>query len=155
MSYKDLGKVEYLPFNESVELMKNRQLDATLISAGLGVSSIRDLASSVDIVLVEIPASVVQKIGTPYQSAKIPAGTYKGQDADVEAAIVPNYLVTRSTLPEKEVYEMTKTMFENLATLQAAHAAAKAIKLENAAKNPPVPLHPGAAKYYKEKGIGS
>ena len=55
MTYKDLGKVEYLPFAESVELMKNRQLDATLQSAGLGVPSIRDLATSVDIIVVEDP----------------------------------------------------------------------------------------------------
>jgi TRAP transporter TAXI family solute receptor len=153
MSYKDLGKVEYLPFSESVELMKNRQLDATVISAGLGVSAIRDLCASVDCVIVEIPKSVVQKLGSPYQSAPIPAGTYKGNDKDVDAAIVPNYLVTRVGLPDQEVYEMTKTMFDNLPALQAAHAAAKAIKLENAAKNPPVPLHPGAAKFYKEKGV--
>jgi TRAP-type uncharacterized transport system substrate-binding protein len=50
---------------------------------------------------------------------------------------------------------MTKTFFENLPALQAAHAAAKSVKLEDAAKSPPVPIHPGAAKYYKEKGIGS
>jgi TRAP transporter TAXI family solute receptor len=55
ISYNDLGKVEYLPFGQSVELMKNRQLDATLQSAGLGVSSLRDLASSVKIVVVPIP----------------------------------------------------------------------------------------------------
>ena len=73
MSYKDLGKVEYLPFGESVELMKNRQLDATLISAGLGVSAIRDLCASVDCVIVETPKSVVEKMGSPYQSAPIPA----------------------------------------------------------------------------------
>ena len=72
MSYKDLGKVEYLPFSESVELMKNRQLDATLISAGLGVSAIRDLCASVDCVIVEIPKAVVDKLGTPYQSAADP-----------------------------------------------------------------------------------
>ncbi|MGB0084962.1 MAG: TAXI family TRAP transporter solute-binding subunit [Rhodomicrobiaceae bacterium] len=153
MSYKDLGKVEYLPFNESVELMKNRQLDATLISAGLGVSAIRDLCASVDCVIVEIPKSVVAKVGTPYQSAPIPGGTYKGNDKDVDAAIVPNYLVTRADLPDQEVYEMTKTIFDNLSSLQAAHAAAKAISLDKAAKNPPVPLHPGAEKYYKEKGV--
>ncbi len=155
MKYSDLGKVEYLPFNESVELMKNRQLDATLISAGLGVSAIRDLCSSVDCVIVEIPKSVVAKIGTPYQSMPIPGGTYKGNDSDVEAAVVPNYLVTRAGLPDQEVYEMTKTIFDNLSALQAAHSAAKAITLDQAAKNPPVPLHPGAAKYYKEKGVGS
>ncbi len=55
MSYEDLGKVEYLDFAQSVELMKNRQLDATLQSAGLGVASIRDLATSVPIVVVEVP----------------------------------------------------------------------------------------------------
>ncbi|MBS0247190.1 MAG: TAXI family TRAP transporter solute-binding subunit [Proteobacteria bacterium] len=153
MSYKDLGKVEYLPFNESVELMKNRQLDATLISAGLGVSAIRDLCASVACVLVEIPKSVVDKIGTPYQSAVIPAGTYPGNDKDVTAAAVQNYLVTSSKVSDDLVYQMTKDLFDSLPTLQAAHAAAKAIKLDAAAKNPPVPLHPGAAKFYKEKGV--
>jgi TRAP transporter TAXI family solute receptor len=153
MSYKDLGKVEYLPFNESIELMKNRQLDATLISAGLGVSAIRDLCASVECTIVEIPKSVVEKIGTPYESLPIPGGTYNGNDKDVMAAAVPNYLVTRSTLSDDEVYLMTKTMFDNLAGLRAAHAAAKSIDLKTAGKNPPVPLHPGAAKLYKEKGV--
>ena len=92
-------------------------------------------------------------MGTPYQSAVIPGGTYKGNDKDVNAVIVPNYLVTRSNLPDQEVYEMTKTIFDNLPALQAAHAAAKALTLDKAGKNPPVPLHPGAAKFYKEKGV--
>jgi TRAP transporter TAXI family solute receptor len=153
MSYKDLAQVQYLPFNESVELMKNRQLDATLISAGVGVSAIRDLCASVDCVIVEIPKSVIDKIGTPYQSAEIPANTYNGQTAAVNTATVQNYLVTRSDLPDDEVYQMTKALFDNLDALTAAHAAAKAIKLDTAAKNPPVPLHPGAAKFYKEKGV--
>ena len=153
LKYSDLGKVEYLPFSELVELMKNRQLDATLISAGLGVSAIRDLCASVDCVIVSVPASVIGKMGSPYQTATIPAGTYKGQEADVSTAAVPNYLVTRSGLSNDEVYQMTKSIFDNLPALQAAHAAAKAISLQKAGKNPPVPLHPGAAKFYKEKGV--
>ena len=56
MSYDDLGKTEYLPFGESVELIKNRQLDATLQSAGLGVASIKDLATSLPITVVAVPA---------------------------------------------------------------------------------------------------
>ena len=76
-----------------------------------------------------------------------------GQTAPVNTAIVQNYLVTREGLSDQEVYEMTKTLFDNLPALQASHAAAKAIKLDVAGKNPPVPLHPGAAKYYKEKGV--
>src|ERR687893_791143 len=152
LTYEDLGKVEYLPFAESVELMKNRQLDATLQSAGLGVASIRDLASSVPITVVEIPADVVTKTGAPYIAATIPAGTYEGQDADVQTAAVVNYLVTHADVPDDVVYAMTKGIFENLDDLAAAHAAAKDIKLEGAAANPPAPLHPGAERYFKEAG---
>ena len=95
MSYGDLSKVEYLSFAESVNLMKNRQLDATLQSAGLGVASIRDLASAIKIVVVPIPADVVGKVGdAAYQPASIPAGTYSGQDAAVATAAIPNFLVT-------------------------------------------------------------
>jgi len=152
ISYEDLGQVEYLPFAESVELMKNRQLDATLQSAGLGVASIRDLAASVPITVVEVPASVVEAVGAPYLAATIPAGTYEGQDADIATAAVTNYLVTHSDVTEDVVYAMTKALFENLDDMAAAHAAAKDISLENAAKNPPAPLHPGAERYYQEKG---
>jgi len=153
ISYDDLGKVEYLPFAESVELMKNRQLDATLQSAGLGVASIKDLANSVPIVVVEIPASVIDEIGAPYLATTIPANTYDGQTEDVATAAVPNFLVTRSDLSEDEVYAITKAIYDNLPELVAAHSAAKGIKLENAMKGSPVPFHPGAAKYFKEKGV--
>ena len=98
--------------------------------------------------------AVTQEEGS-FSISGIPAGTYKGQDSAVEVATVQNYLVTRSDLKDDVVYEMTKTLFDNLPALQAAHAAAKAVKLDEAAKSPPVPLHPGAAKFYKEKGIGS
>ncbi|WP_186418586.1 TAXI family TRAP transporter solute-binding subunit [Bosea sp. CS1GBMeth4] len=153
LSYKDLGKVEYLPFAESVELMKNRQLDATLQSAGLGVASLRDLATSVEITVVEVPAAVVDKAGAPFVKATIPANTYTGQSAAVPAAAVVNYLVTHEGVKEETVYQMTKAIFENLPDLAAAHAAARAIKLESALEGMPVPLHPGAARYFKEKGM--
>ena len=153
LSYQDLGKVEYLPFNESVELMKNRQLDATLQSAGLGVASIRDLSTSVDIVVVEIPAAVVDKVGAPYVKVTIPANTYGGQATPVATAAVVNYLVTHSDLKDDAVYQMTKAIYESLPDLTAAHAAARDIKLENAMQGMPVPMHPGAERYLKEKGI--
>jgi TRAP transporter TAXI family solute receptor len=153
LSYQDLGKVEYLPFNESVELMKNRQLDATLQSAGLGVASIRDLATSVDIVVVEIPAAVVDKVGAPYVKVTIPANTYGGQTTPVATAAVVNYLVTHSDVKDDAVYQMTKAIYESLPDLTAAHAAARDIKLENAMQGMPVPMHPGAERYLKEKGI--
>ena len=154
ITYDDLGKVEYLPFGESVELIKNRQLDATLQSAGLGVASIRDLASSQNIVVVPVPADVIAKIGdAAYQPGTIPANTYTGQTADVPTAAIPNFLVTHSGVSDQLAYEMTKNLYDHLDTLYAAHNAAKAIHRENALKGMPVPLHPGAARYYREVGL--
>ncbi|WP_409482577.1 TAXI family TRAP transporter solute-binding subunit [Noviherbaspirillum sp. ST 5-3] len=154
MSYSDFAKVEYLPFGESVELMKNRQLDATLQSAGLGVSSLRDLATSIKMVIVPVPREVVLKVGDPaYQSGVVPANTYEGQTAAVPTAFVQNFLVTHEGVPADTVYKMTKSMFENLDQLLAAHAAAKSIRREAATIGMPVPLHPGAEKYYREVGV--
>ncbi|HPQ95862.1 MAG: TAXI family TRAP transporter solute-binding subunit [Thiothrix sp.] len=153
MSYDDLGKTEYLPFSESVELIKNRQLDSTLQSAGLGVASLKDLSTSLAINMVAVPAAVAETLGAPYIAATIPAGTYEGQEQDVETVAVVNFLVTHSEVPEETAYQMTKLLFENLETLVAAHKAASAIKLEDALKGMPVPLHPGAERFYKEKGL--
>lgn len=153
MDYKDLGKIEYLPFAESVDLMKNRQLAATLQSAGLGVASLKDLSNSSDINVVAVPKEVVDKIGPPFVAETIPAGAYKGQDKDVPTAAVINYLVTSSAVSDDLAYQMTKLIYESLPELASAHAAGKGIKLETAAAGSPVPLHPGAIKYFKEKGV--
>ncbi|MHC2254173.1 TRAP transporter TAXI family solute receptor [Bradyrhizobium embrapense] len=153
MSYKDLGKVEYLPFAESVDLMKNRQLAATLQSAGLGVASLKDLSTSSEITVVAVPKETIDKIGPPFVSVIIPANTYTGQDKDVPTAAVVNYLVTSSAVSDDLAYQMTKLVYESLPELANAHAAGKEIKLEAAATGSPVPLHPGAIRYYKEKGL--
>jgi uncharacterized protein len=153
MSYKDIGKVEYLPFAESVDLMKNRQLDATLQSAGLGVASLKDLSVSADINVVAVPKEVVEKIGPPFVPVVIPAGTYTGQDKDVSTAAVVNYLVTSSAVSDDIAYQMTRLIYESLGELANAHVSGKEIKLETAAEGSPVPLHPGAIRYYREKGL--
>ncbi len=153
MSYEDLGKTEYLPFAESVELMKNRQLDATLQSAGLGVSSFKDLATSLDVQMVSVPEDIAAKLGAPYIAATVPAGTYQGQDKDVPTVAVVNFLVTHSQVSDETAYQMTKQLFENLPAMAAAHKAAEKIKLEDAVKGMPIPLHPGAERFYKEKGL--
>jgi TRAP transporter TAXI family solute receptor len=154
LTYGDFSKVEYLSFSESVELIKNRQLDITLQSAGLGVASLRDLAASLPIVVVPIPADVVRKVARDvYRPATIPAGVYDGQPAAVETAAIQNVLVTHEGVTDDVVYRMTKAMFEHLDQLVAAHVAAKEISRETAARGLPVPLHPGAAAYFKEAGL--
>ncbi|GAB3481331.1 TAXI family TRAP transporter solute-binding subunit [Azotobacter salinestris] len=154
MSYQDLGKVEFLPYAESVELIKNRQLDATLQSSGLGMAAIRDLATTMPVTFVAIPAEVVEKIGSPaYQAGTIPAGTYEGQKEDVPTVAITNILVSHAKVSDEVAYQMTKLMFDNLGRLATAHSAAKEIKLETATRNLPIPLHPGAERFYREAGV--
>ena len=153
LTYDDFSKVEYLSFSESVELIKNRQLDVTLQSAGLGVASLRDLASSMPIVVVPIPADVVRRVGRDvYRPAVIPAGTYEGQTEAVETTTIQNVLVTHDGVSQDVIYRMTKALFEHLDQLAASHVSAKQISRDTAARGLPVPLHPGAAAYYREVG---
>lgn len=153
MSYEDLGRIEYLPFAESAELIKNGQIQATLQSAGLGVASITDLATTHDITVISIPEEVVTAVGAPYVPAVIPAGTYTGQDADVPTAAVGNILVTSEAVSEETAYQMTRLLFENLDRMKAAHAAAGGITIDGALTGLSIPLHPGAERYYREVGL--
>jgi TRAP transporter TAXI family solute receptor len=90
------------------------------------------------------------ELWTPYH---IPAGTYPGQDKDVTTIAQPNFLAVRADVPEEDVYQITKTIYENLGFLQAIHKATKAMALEKAIAGLPMPLHPGAARYFREAGV--
>lgn len=153
MSYDDLARVEYLPYAESAELIKNRQLEATLQSSGLGVAFIQDLAATHDITILSIPEEIVTAMGAPFTPAVIPAGTYAGIDADIPTAAVGNMLITHEGVSEETAYQMTKLMFENLDRMRSAHGAAEGINAETAIKGLPIPLHPGAERYYREIGL--
>ena len=114
MTYKDFAKVEYLPFAESVELMKNRQLDATLQSAGLGVASMRDLATSVED--RRRPDSrrrrdQDRRPGLPCRRPSPPTPT-RARPPTCRPSAVQNYLVTHEGVPNETVYQMTKAMFD-------------------------------------------
>jgi TRAP transporter TAXI family solute receptor len=154
LSYKDFAKVEHFPYGQSAELMKERQIDATLQTAAAGASSLRDLANALPVVIVPIPPDVIAKINDPvYLSGTIPANTYRGQTADAPTVAVQNYLVTHEGVSSETVYAMTKALWTNLDQLIAAHPAAKAIDPKRALDGMPLPLHPGAERYYKEVGI--
>lgn len=83
----------------------------------------------------------------------IPAGTYPGQEKDIKTIAQPNFLAARADLDEEAVYLITKTIYENLPFLNAIHKATKAMSIDKALAGLPMPLHPGAARYYKEAGI--
>ncbi|OYU86589.1 MAG: C4-dicarboxylate ABC transporter [Bradyrhizobiaceae bacterium PARB1] len=153
MNLKSLGKVETIPFAESTQRMLKNELDASLQSAGLGVTSIKELTDNSDTVLVPVPPSVVKKLGAPFRPATIPADTYRGQTKPVSTASVMNYLVTSTSVSDELVYQMTKRLFDAVDELAIAHRAGHEIKLASAVSRSPVPLHPGALKYYREKGL--
>lgn len=90
------------------------------------------------------------ELWTPF---RIPAGTYPGQDADITTIAQPNFLAVRADVSEQDVYEITRTIYENLGFLQAIHKATNAMALEHAVAGLPMPLHPGAARYFKEAGL--
>jgi TRAP transporter TAXI family solute receptor len=88
-----------------------------------------------------------------YYKYTLPAGTYPGQTADLQTIAQPNFLAVHQDVPEEDVYQITKTIFENLPFLNNIHAATKAMSLESAMSGLPVPLHPGAARYFQEAGL--
>lgn len=154
ITYKDI-KPDYLSYAESVEQMKNGSVDAVFQTSGLPNSTIMDLCTTQDVKIIPIEPAMVEKLAEKYPfytSAPIPGGTYDDK-ADVPTAAVTTILVVREDMSEELVYNMTKAIFENLDTLVSTHAAAKDIKLEKVKKGVPIPFHPGAEKYFKEKGI--
>ncbi len=151
----DDGEIKNLPqasFADSVARMIGGKLDATLQSTGLGVASLNRLSNDDDIVVIPIPVDLVKKIGPPFVPAVIPANTYRGQNDDVPAATIMNYLVTRADVPDDEAYRLTQLVYDSLAEIAKAHPAGDEIRLENAPISP-VPLHPGAIRYFRDKKI--
>lgn len=84
---------------------------------------------------------------------ELPAGTYPNQDEGVRSAAMPNVLVARNDVPEYVVYHVTRVIWENLATLQEIHGATRDMKLQGALRGLGAPLHPGAIRYYRERGL--
>ncbi|NGY90639.1 TAXI family TRAP transporter solute-binding subunit [Bacillus megaterium] len=83
----------------------------------------------------------------------IPADTYKDVNTETKTVMVKNLLITNKDMPQKKVYELTKALFENIEELEQTNSSAEKITLAKAVEQLPLPLHPGAKKYYEEKGI--
>jgi uncharacterized protein len=153
MSYADLRRVDYLPYNEAVALMRDGQLDVVIVSAGLGVKAVAELAESVPVELVPIGPELIAKSGGVFSAATIPAATYKGQAQDVRTAALINFLVTQSDVPDALVYAALKSLYANLPELRASNVAARDIVRERALESRPIALHPGAERYFRELGL--
>ena len=154
MTYNDFS-ANYLSFSESADSMKDNHIDGFLFTSGIPNAAIQDTATTTKLKFISVPDDVVKSLTAKYPfftAYTIPAGTYKGQDADVKTIAVKATLVVGAEVSEKVVYDLTKALFVNQPELAQAHAKGKELKIEDAVQGISVPFHAGAEKYFKEAG---
>jgi uncharacterized protein len=155
---KDMRR-ERLGVAESVNALKDRKIDAFFWVGGLPTAAVTDLGATPNVKIKMIDhADTVDKMNKKYDNlyttGVIPAKTYPGQDKDNPIAVVQNILVANAKMSDKVAYDIVKTFIERRDELVAVHAEAESIKLENQLpKNSPIPWHPGAVKYFSDKGL--
>jgi len=152
LTYDDVEE-DYLSFGEAASRLKDRQIDAAFLTAGVPTAAVMDVAATQDINLLSFSKEEISKLNAKYPfltGVKVAAGTYKGLDNEVTTIALKATLVVEASLSEDLVYNITKAIFENRDKLIEAHDRAKDIKVENAQEGMTVELHPGAAKYFDE-----
>ncbi|WP_420409943.1 TAXI family TRAP transporter solute-binding subunit [Hoeflea sp.] len=148
----------YAGYGPTTDAMANGQVAAAGIPSGPPTGAITKLMASNEgkFTILDVTDEELAKMDggrdlwVPYTIA---AGTYPGQENDINTIAQPNFLAVNADVDEEHVYLLTKTMYENLGFLTAIHPATKAMAVEKAMAGLPVPLHPGAARYYKEVGL--
>ncbi len=143
---------------ESVAAMKDQKIDAFFWIGGLPTAAVTDLVSTPNLVVKFVPTAqyvdaIVAKYGPVYRAFDLPAGTYAGFDEAVPGIGIGNVLFVNANMPEEQVYTILTTLFDNLAEVQEIHPEAKKLALESSAVGSSIPFHPGAVRFYTEKGV--
>jgi TRAP transporter TAXI family solute receptor len=152
-------KRERLGVAESVNALKDRKIDAFFWVGGLPTAAVTDLANSPGVTIqmvdhADLVPAMNQKWGNLYVKDRIPKETYKGMEADNQQATVMNILLTHQNMDDKTAYMIVKTLFEKREELERAHKEAANITLANQkTEASSIPWHPGAIKYFAERGI--
>ena len=156
LSYDALGKVNFqASYNDAVALMKDGHVQVMTLGTTAPASAVMDLASARDVMLVPVDDKTMaaMKAANPgYNRLMIKAGTYPKQTADVPVIAYSTHLVVACSLPEETVYKMTKALAGNVDTLASIVKPMTGLTPKDMAIDIGVPLHKGAAKYYKEVG---
>ncbi|MEH6473351.1 MAG: TAXI family TRAP transporter solute-binding subunit [Halopseudomonas sp.] len=148
----------YMGYGPSADALQNGAIEGMNTPAGVPASAVTRAFAAMgeDVTILDFSDQQVKQanngynLWTPYTIA---ANTYPGQSKDVRTIAQPNFLAVRDDISEEDVYLLTKTIYENLPFLNSIHKATKAMSLQKAIAGLPVPLHPGAARFYREQGL--
>lgn len=155
LSFEDI-KASHLSFSESASAFKDKQLDGFFVTAGIPNAAIQEITALSSVKVLSIDDATAEKLKTKYPfytKFTITKDTYKGMDADANTLAVMATLIAGKDVKDDVVYKLTKALFENQSDLAAAHAKGKELNINKAVEGVSVPFHPGAEKYFKEKGI--
>jgi uncharacterized protein len=152
----DLARADRIDAGAAADQLKDGRVDVVFFTTGLGSAVLIDTFLTGKVVLVPfdaVPGEVLGKLYPFYTMEKIPANTYKGQEREIQTPAVRAMLVARKDLPADLVYRFTRAIFDDLPQFHSAHVAARSLTLLTAQNGMPIPLHPGAERFYREKGI--
>ncbi|XJZ28740.1 TAXI family TRAP transporter solute-binding subunit [Bacillota bacterium Lsc_1132] len=147
---------QYLSFSQSADALGNGTIDAAFFSSGLPNPEILSVSRQMPITLVPVPEPIVNRLQQEYGfyfTSEIPQETYEGQKNNITTLSVKNVLLTYKSLSNREAYDLVKTLYEHLDELQQVHPTVKNMHISEAEQGIPLPFHPGAIRYFKEKGI--
>ena len=145
---------KFLSFAEASAGLKDKQVDAAFLTAGIPTAAIQDLSAQNDVYIVAIEGDIANTLKTDYKfftDYVIPANTYKGQTEDVNTLTVKSMLCVSTEMSDELAYELTKQIYQNLDRVELAHNVGKFITLDTALEAMPVPVHPGAQKFFDEQ----
>ncbi len=149
-------KAQYQSFADSADALKDGKIDAAFIVAGAPTPAITELCTTNAAYLVPIDGDIADKLmaDCPFYTAyTVPAGTYPGQEADVDTVTVKATLIVDANASEDDVYALTKAIFDNIDAIKAENAKGAELSIENATSGMTAPFHKGAAKYFAEAGV--
>jgi TRAP transporter TAXI family solute receptor len=152
LSYKDVSP-QYLNFAEAANGLRDGNVDVAVVTAGVPTAAIRDVASQKEVVILPVSDELAAKLMAKYPfytKFQIPKDTYPKQTAPVQTLTVKAMLLVDASADEQLVYDMTKAIFTGTERLAMAHAQGANIKKASAQDGMPIPLHPGAARFFKE-----
>jgi uncharacterized protein len=150
--------VVFMGYTPTAEALQNGTIKGANLPGGVPVSAVAQAFAAMgkDLVILDFTDEQLARANSVYElwpRYEIPAGTYPGQDQLVMTVAQPNFLAVRDDVPDDDVYQITKAIYDNLPFLNNIHAATKAMALDKAIAGLPVPLHPGAARFFEEQGM--